>query len=54
MTGILRALFIVLAAVIAATSGTTELLAQSKPRVTTLGPDGHRPGVDSSAASTRR
>jgi hypothetical protein len=39
MTGILRALFVVLAAVAAATGGSTDLQAQTKPKVTTLGPD---------------
>jgi hypothetical protein len=39
MNGILRALFVVLAAVIAATVGSTDLQAQTKPKVTTLGPD---------------
>ncbi len=39
MSNTLRALFIVLAATIAASGGSTELKAQTKPNVTTLGPD---------------
>jgi hypothetical protein len=39
MPRILRALFIVLAAIVAAASGSAELKAQTKPKVTTLGPD---------------
>jgi hypothetical protein len=39
MPGILRASFIVLAVLVAAASGSTELLAQTKPKITTLGPD---------------
>jgi hypothetical protein len=39
MSRTVRALFIVLAAIAAAMSGSTGLLAQTKPKVTTLGPD---------------
>jgi hypothetical protein len=38
ISGILRALFIVLAAGVAAISGSAELSAQTRPEVTTLGP----------------
>src|SRR3954454_20817065 len=38
MPGILRAAFIALAVVIAATAGSTALMAQTKPKITTLGP----------------
>jgi hypothetical protein len=39
MSVTLRALFIVVAAIVAASFGSTALLAQTKPKVTTLGPD---------------
>src|SRR4051812_33771159 len=39
MPRIARAVFIVLAAVVAAASGSTGLSAQTRPKVTTLGPD---------------
>jgi hypothetical protein len=45
MSRTLRALFIVLAAIGAAASGSTGLLAQTKPKVTTLGPDFPKTGI---------
>jgi hypothetical protein len=39
MSAISRGAFIVLAVVMAATTGSTALLAQTKPKITTLGPD---------------
>jgi hypothetical protein len=39
MTGVLRVPFVILTAVVAATIGSTDLLAQTRPKVTTLGPD---------------
>src|SRR4051794_7666364 len=39
MPGILRGAFIAVAVVMAATAGSTALMAQTKPKITTLGPD---------------